>query len=1135
MNIKKVVISGFKAFADTTIFGPFSPGKNCILGLNGSGKTTLFQAIEFVLLENYSMLPHKNRIALLHSGNVQKNRAFVEITFDNTNRMFSIDKQEFSIRREIGMQKDEYFIDRKHSMRNDIVSLFNSANISLNNETFIIQQNRVKGVAEMSDEDRLCLFFDISGIQVYTDKRQESVKMIAESDERRKKIGESIEYIDYKIEQLEKEREELESFFQLDKKKRALEYIIYDRQKNEAEEQIKSIDEIRSNQSTVLEELRNSFEEISNEINDLSRLIQESTNNQDNLQSSITSFEEMIEKTITKTENSKLKLESLEKKLNRSSEQQEQIPIEINNLKEKLKGAETKKDEMKNELFEKKTEIGQLNAKIFKHKSDLDKKYNQMKFQVESNENKIFDISNKINNNNKQIEDIEREIQNQKEQLHVAKQNFEISKKEFFDSLDNRKQAWKQESDIVKRKSQLQKSISEYKLKYQQNSFYEIVNFIKKQNIDGINGPLIDLIDLKSDSDIAPAIDAVGGKKLFAFVADDDKSAKKLNEKLSETKFGSVQIILLNRLQTVNRKIPTTNQMKPLTDFIVVKEEKFQKIVDYVFGNFGLCPTLDSAIDESETQKVNTVTVSGDVNYYNGLMTGGYRNPLNSIPILHFNLMKLQNEMSELEKSEVTIKEKVSESEEQISEASKNQIKRENDIQSIKEKINSLIQKSDSLKSDNSVFSSRLEDLKSKQIKLQPELLLVKSEVNAEKNDENLSEEEINEISEKLAVLTGESISLELKIGSQTSFIQSLNEKITKLMSENVDTNKLKSDIDKLKSDIVNYEDKREDLKNKLNDYKNELIKVKNELKENTKILTEKTKTQNEIKNKIRHQQSSFENLTTQFTLQNRLAKEATERRNFITPIPEEEIAEYKEFSDTRIRDVFDQINTELSLFRHVNKKADDQFFKFAGHKKELERNLQEIDDSRKSLIELISELDSKKRSAFESFFAKLSYHFKDIYHKLEPTRNCQIVLQRESSNLGQEEETPLKGVAFRFDDFFIEQMSGGQKTICAISFLLAIQKTTPTPFYLFDEIDADLDPQHRKNLSEVISEMANADPPSQFIFSTFRPEMLEVSDKFFGISNMNNKSTSKEMTLEEAVSFIESEQTLPAVNEEPI
>lgn len=51
-----------------------------------------------------------------------------------------------------------------------------------------------------------------------------------------------------------------------------------------------------------------------------------------------------------------------------------------------------------------------------------------------------------------------------------------------------------------------------------------------------------------------------------------------------------------------------------------------------------------------------------------------------------------------------------------------------------------------------------------------------------------------------------------------------------------------------------------------------------------------------------------------------------------------------------------------------------------------------------------------------------------------------------------------------------MKQLSGGQKTVVALTFIFAIQRCDPAPFYLFDEIDAALDPQYRTSVGSILS-----------------------------------------------------------------
>ena len=110
---------------------------------------------------------------------------------------------------------------------------------------------------------------------------------------------------------------------------------------------------------------------------------------------------------------------------------------------------------------------------------------------------------------------------------------------------------------------------------------------------------------------------------------------------------------------------------------------------------------------------------------------------------------------------------------------------------------------------------------------------------------------------------------------------------------------------------------------------------------------------------------------------------------------------------------------------------------------------------------------------------------------------------------------------------------------MCALALIFAIQETDPAPFYIFDEIDANLDAQYRTAVADhlrYLSEKADEDSSSedgegdkpnksgQFICTTFRPEMLRVAEKVYGVTFANNVSSIRVETLENALDFVESQ-----------
>lgn len=105
-----------------------------------------------------------------------------------------------------------------------------------------------------------------------------------------------------------------------------------------------------------------------------------------------------------------------------------------------------------------------------------------------------------------------------------------------------------------------------------------------------------------------------------------------------------------------------------------------------------------------------------------------------------------------------------------------------------------------------------------------------------------------------------------------------------------------------------------------------------------------------------------------------------------------------------------------------------------------------------------------------------------------------------------------------------MKQLSGGQKTVVALALIFAIQRCDPAPFYLFDEIDAALDPQYRTAVGNMIRRQADA-ANTQFITTTFRPELVKVADKIYGVSHVHRVSRVNVVSREEALKFIELDQ----------
>ena len=250
---------------------------------------------------------------------------------------------------------------------------------------------------------------------------------------------------------------------------------------------------------------------------------------------------------------------------------------------------------------------------------------------------------------------------------------------------------------------------------------------------------------------------------------------------------------------------------------------------------------------------------------------------------------------------------------------------------------------------------------------------------------------------------------------------------------------------------------------------------------------------------------------------------------------PAAEVSAFAKKTISALMKNLEEINKDLKKYSHVNKKAFDQFVNFSEQRDSLIKRKEELDQGGLKVKELIESLDRKKDEAINRTFRGVSAHFKDVFKELVPNGAGELIMRTaldEAADSDSEDRDESKkdpnnpdvslyrgvGIKVRFsrvgENFMMSQLSGGQKALVAMGLIFAIQRCDPAPFYLFDELDQALDPTYRAAVASLIKRQATpSDDPNdpmestQFICSTFRPELVAAANRCFGISHQNKVS----------------------------
>ena len=322
--IKKLVMYGFKSFPKKTEI-PFDQGINVVLGPNGSGKSNISDALCFVLgrLSIKSMRAAKASNLIFMGSKIASpaKEAIVEIVFDNSDNVFSIDSSEISIKRVVRKNGlSIYKINNEVKTRQDILFLLAQAGIDPNGFNIILQ-GEIQNFVRMHTEERRQVIEEVSGISVYEMRKEKSLKELGRTEEKLKEVSAILRERTAYLNNLEKERQQALKFKKLGQDVRRLKssIISYDlgkkkKQSSQVTEEIKTrssnIEKIKKEIVLLQTNISNSEDQIAK----INLTIKQSTGfEQEKLNVEIANLRAELAGLNVKLENFEAKLSSLQK------------------------------------------------------------------------------------------------------------------------------------------------------------------------------------------------------------------------------------------------------------------------------------------------------------------------------------------------------------------------------------------------------------------------------------------------------------------------------------------------------------------------------------------------------------------------------------------------------------------------------------------------------------------------------------------------------------------------------------------------------------------------------------------------------------------------------------------------------
>jgi len=160
-----------------------------------------------------------------------------------------------------------------------------------------------------------------------------------------------------------------------------------------------------------------------------------------------------------------------------------------------------------------------------------------------------------------------------------------------------------------------------------------------------------------------------------------------------------------------------------------------------------------------------------------------------------------------------------------------------------------------------------------------------------------------------------------------------------------------------------------------------------------------------------------------------------------------------------------------------------------------------ELEEERNAVVAFIESIEKDKRQTFLDAFDTVDKEIREIFTKMNGG-NAWLELENEDDIFNA-------GISY-FIQFLNKpkrestSISGGEKTLAAVVFVLALQRLKPSPFYLFDEIDAHLDAPNSQSLAKIVEERSKG---SQFIMVSLKDSVVEKAKLIYGVYPKNGVS----------------------------
>jgi len=1039
--------------------------------------------------------------------------------------------------------------------------LFHSVQLNVNNPHFLIMQGRITKVLNMKPVEILGMVEEAAGTRMYESKKTSALKTIekkqAKVDELNTVLAEEI------TPTLEKLRGEKQVYLKWSKNNAEIERIerfciAHEFWKNEKNSQT---------QQAEVEKMQTEVEKIEDDLTDLHDKLQGKEKDMESIQGKLSSEiegkhkeakakEVKISKDLVKVNSS---WSNAKKNIDAAKSDNESASKLVHDAQ---KAVEAKQAEIDQD-GENCQNIRDAADAANKHLKDIQEKYENMVAGISTEEGEegaslpeqianahvaanTADAKGKqakmtLDHLTKSVKTVEKDMKKEESSAKALKSkreamlkkvedlNKQASKTGFSEELENQLYEKKKQLEMAYRNARETVDILSAQIEGRLSFNYSDPHKgFDRNKVKGLVAKLVTVANPRN----ATALEVAAGGKLYQVVVDKAETGKALLAKgklqrrvtivpLDKIESRTLQNKVVNTAKTIAKRMGTTSS--PAIELVGFDEE-VRTAVEFVFGSSLIVDGMDAASKICDETKTRTVTLEGDVFDPQGTISGGSNKNLGATlqKLTEYANAKIIMDNSKTELGKV---EKEYNKLQQNSKAfgdinGKLQIARAELVQTethmSQTKYGMLNEKYEEMQKELEQAKQDITDLK---IEMDAKWKLHKDLKAREAELTKARENKLKSFDKEVAKAKKDAAAASKKARELDNNSETLRIELAALQQEVIAAKENVGSMDKMLEELQKESDTHEALvdeqKSLYQDAKDELEDIEAEMAELTKDLKELTTAKNKLNNEIESKELDIKKQKVEI---DRYGKNKGQAERVVANMLKKHTwigQERDQFGEADGDYDFVKKNPEVTtqklkklkkeqetMNKKINKKVMGMIEKAEGEYTELIRKRKVVENDKKKIESVIQELDEKKKTELQRTWTKVNRDFGSIFTTLLPGTSAKLEPPEGMQCWeGLEVKVAFGGVWKES----LSELSGGQRSLLALSLILSMLLFKPAPMYILDEVDAALDLSHTQNIGNMLKTHFSQ---SQFIVVSLKEGMFNNANVIFRTKFVDGVST---------------------------